>query len=61
VGVDGLGVEIAKNALLAGVHNVALCDDQAVSKKDISTNVCPHPFISQIFSNHFSVPNIKII
>jgi molybdopterin/thiamine biosynthesis adenylyltransferase len=39
-GVDGQGVEIAKNALLAGVHNITLCDSLPVSPLDISTNIC---------------------
>jgi len=40
IGIDGLGAELAKNCLLAGVSKLFLCDDEFVSKLDISTNLC---------------------
>ncbi len=40
IGFDGLGAEISKNSLLAGVHQLILCDDDvAISSLDRSTNV----------------------
>ncbi|KAJ1407798.1 hypothetical protein B484DRAFT_337152, partial [Ochromonadaceae sp. CCMP2298] len=36
VGLNGLGVEVAKNVILAGVKSVALHDDKAVSFEDLS-------------------------
>ena len=38
VGMSGLGVEIAKNIVLAGVKSVTLLDNQAVSVYDLGTN-----------------------
>lgn len=38
IGLDGLGVEIAKNVILAGVKSVTLCDTKALSIADLSTN-----------------------
>ena len=40
VGLDGLGAEIAKNALLGGVPRLSLCDARPVSRLDVSTSVC---------------------
>ncbi|KAJ6822887.1 ubiquitin-activating enzyme E1 2-like [Iris pallida] len=37
-GLDGLGVEIAKNLVLAGVKSVALHDEEAVGYWDLSSN-----------------------
>lgn len=39
VGLDGLAAELAKNSLLAGVSKLILCDDQTISRADISTSV----------------------
>ncbi len=39
IGLDGLGSEIAKNILLAGINDVTLCDPSPTCKVDISTNV----------------------
>lgn len=38
VGCDGLGVEIAKNVILAGVKSVAVYDPQPTSLADLSSN-----------------------
>lgn len=38
-GMGGLGVEIAKNTILAGVKSVTIHDRQNVSWKDLSTQV----------------------
>ena len=38
VGLTGLGVEVAKNIILAGVKSVTLLDDIIVTYPDLSTN-----------------------
>jgi molybdopterin/thiamine biosynthesis adenylyltransferase len=47
IGADGLGAELAKNILLAGVPKLLLCDDQNVTKLDISTNICLRSSVDQ--------------
>lgn len=37
-GLDGLGVEIAKNIILSGVKSVTLMDDSSVNIQDLSSN-----------------------
>jgi ubiquitin-activating enzyme E1 len=44
VGADGLGAELAKNCLLAGISQLFLCDNQPITDIDISTNVSLHHF-----------------
>eukprot|EP00917_Polyrhabdina_sp_WS-2016_P025825 GHVP01055529.1.p1 GENE.GHVP01055529.1~~GHVP01055529.1.p1 ORF type:complete len:1089 (+),score=196.83 GHVP01055529.1:88-3267(+) len=39
-GLDGLGVEIAKNVILTGPECVVLHDNQILSPKDLSSNFC---------------------
>ena len=41
VGMNGLGVEIAKNVILAGVKSVALYDPSPVHVADLSSQVQP--------------------
>eukprot|EP00527_Entomoneis_sp_CCMP2396_P002422 CAMPEP_0198150574 /NCGR_PEP_ID=MMETSP1443-20131203/51491_1 /TAXON_ID=186043 /ORGANISM="Entomoneis sp., Strain CCMP2396" /LENGTH=409 /DNA_ID=CAMNT_0043815923 /DNA_START=29 /DNA_END=1255 /DNA_ORIENTATION=- len=38
IGVSGLGVEIAKNCILAGIHSVTLCDPNPVNSFDLGGN-----------------------
>lgn len=38
-GMGGLGVEIAKNVVLAGVKSVAIHDDKVVTQADLSSQV----------------------
>jgi ubiquitin-activating enzyme E1 len=38
VGLDGLGLEVAKNVILAGVSSCDLLDDAAVSTRDLGTH-----------------------
>lgn len=38
VGLRGLGVEVAKNLILAGPHTVAVCDQAIVRAEDLGTN-----------------------
>ena len=38
-GMGGLGVEIAKNVVLAGVKSVAIHDDKVVTLADLSSQV----------------------
>lgn len=37
-GITGLGVEVAKNLILAGPKEVALFDDKIVALSDLSSN-----------------------
>lgn len=39
LGLGGLGVEIAKNTILAGVKSVTLYDNKNVSFEDLSSQV----------------------
>jgi molybdopterin/thiamine biosynthesis adenylyltransferase len=39
VGLNGLGVEIAKNLILTGVRSVTLYDQEPTSWNDLSTQV----------------------
>lgn len=39
VGVNGLGAEVAKNIILAGVKSVTLLDDAQTSWEDLSAQV----------------------
>lgn len=39
VGLKGLGVEIAKNLVLAGVHSLYLHDKSPVAASDLSSQV----------------------
>ncbi|KAL7581830.1 hypothetical protein ACA910_022351 [Epithemia clementina (nom. ined.)] len=38
IGVSGLGVEIAKNCILAGIHSITLCDPMPVTSYDLGGN-----------------------
>mmetsp|Transcript_15256 Transcript_15256/g.42239 ORF Transcript_15256/g.42239 Transcript_15256/m.42239 type:complete len:1050 (+) Transcript_15256:121-3270(+) len=38
IGVSGLGVEIAKNCILAGIHSITLCDPSPVTSYDLGGN-----------------------
>lgn len=38
VGLSGIGVEVAKNVILAGVKSLTLMDDVVVTNEDVSTN-----------------------
>ena len=38
LGLGGLGVEVAKNVVLAGVHSVALLDERPCEARDASAN-----------------------
>ena len=38
IGVSGLGVEIAKNCILAGIHSMTLCDPSPVNSYDLGGN-----------------------
>jgi len=38
IGMDGIGVEIAKNAVLAGIKSVTIVDDFISSEKDMGSN-----------------------
>ena len=39
IGVNGLGVEIAKNVILAGVKSVTICDDTPVTIDNLGGKV----------------------
>lgn len=41
-GLRGLGVEVAKNVILAGVKSVTIYDEGAVEIVDLSAQVHPH-------------------
>ena len=38
IGLSGLGVEIAKNCILAGIHSITLCDPMSVTSYDLGGN-----------------------
>lgn len=38
IGLSGLGVEIAKNCILAGIHSITLCDPMPVTSYDLGGN-----------------------
>ncbi len=38
IGMDGIGVEIAKNAVLAGIRSVIIVDDTICSERDMGSN-----------------------
>lgn len=42
IGVRGLGIEIAKNIILAGVKSVTIFDKEPVSYDDLSAQVRMH-------------------
>jgi ubiquitin-activating enzyme E1 len=44
-GLTGLGVEIAKNLILAGVKQVCIYDKETVAPQDLSSNF----FLSQVW------------
>lgn len=48
LGLGGLGVEIAKNTILAGVKSVTLQDHKNVSYEDLSSQVALDFFFLQI-------------
>jgi ubiquitin-activating enzyme E1 len=51
IGVRGLGMEIAKNVILAGVKAVGLADNNPVALGDLSSAVSRHNF----FNSHVLV------
>lgn len=38
IGVSGLGVEIAKNCILAGIHGIVVCDPESPNSMDLGGN-----------------------
>ena len=48
-GINGLGVEIAKNIILAGVKSVTIHDDVSVSYDDLASQVRSY-FINSLYS-----------
>ena len=48
VGMKGLGVEIAKNVILAGVKSVNIFDPQPVALADLSTQVWTYRYINML-------------
>lgn len=53
-GMGGLGVEIAKNVILAGVKSVTIHDQQSAQWADLSSQVS----VKRLSTCHLSLPNL---